>query len=82
MANVGSRVAIWDPEKETLRVEIEKHLKRSGRAEYVVASEASFKTIYGVKLLDAVARNLLPQNFDGLPFRDNFDYWKGYIGFH
>jgi hypothetical protein len=77
----------WDPawpqatpENEPLRAEIETLLKSAGSPEYVIASEASFEIIYGAKELDGPALDLLPTDFDGLPFRDNFDYWKEYIG--
>ena len=77
----------WDPEwpsgtpeKEQRRAKLEQALKTVRRPEYVLSSEAGFETIYGIKPLGEDVRDLLPGEFDGLPYRDNFDYWQQYVG--
>jgi hypothetical protein len=76
----------WDPEwpsgtpeKEILRAELKEHLKGAGSPKYVIASEASFETIYALKQIDDTARQFLPADFNGIPFRENYDYWREYL---
>lgn len=76
----------WDPawpprapENEQLITEIEQLLRSQANPEYVLASEASFETIFGLRKLEEPARNLVPQEFKGVPFRDNLDYWEEYV---
>jgi hypothetical protein len=76
----------WDPdwpcgtpENKSLSAEIEMIVNTAGRPTHVLASNADFKTIDQVKELDEASLALLPLRFEGVPFRDNFDYWRQYL---
>lgn len=67
------------PEKEGLSAEIEMILNTAGRPTHVLASNAEFNVIDQVKELDEASLALLPLRFEGVPFRDNFEYWRQYL---
>ena len=66
-------------ENEGLGAEIEMIMNTAGRPTHVLASNAKFNVINQVKELDEASLALLPQRFEGVPFRDNFDYWRQYL---
>jgi len=67
------------PGEELLRTGIDGHLANAKGPEFVVASDSMFETLLAAKRLDASSREQLPGEFDGIPFRDNFDYWKEFL---
>ena len=67
------------PENESLSAEIDTIVSTAGRPTHVLASNAEFNTIDQVKELDVASLDLLPPRFEGVPFRDNFDYWRQYL---
>jgi len=67
------------PENERLGAEIVTIMNTAGRPTHVLASNAKFKTIDQVKELDEASLALLPLRFEGVPLRDNFDYWRQYL---
>lgn len=68
------------PREELLRTGIDGHLANAKNPEFVVASDSMFETLLAARRLDAPSRELLPHEFEGVPYLDNFDYWKEYIG--
>jgi hypothetical protein len=68
------------PDNEYLKAEIEKILNTAGTPTHVLASNADFNPIDQIKQLDEAAVTLLPRAFEGVPFRDNFEYWRQYLG--
>lgn len=51
-----------------------------GSPEFVLASDAMFSTIYGIRSIADSMRSLIPSSFDDAPFLDNFDIWRKYLG--
>jgi hypothetical protein len=70
------------PEKKLLKTEIDKQLTSAKPPDYIIASDSMFTLLLAARRLDGSSRELLPPNFDGVPFRDNFDYWQEYLGVH
>jgi hypothetical protein len=68
------------PEKKLLKTEFDKQLTSAKDLEYILASYSMFTSLLAARRLDDSTRDLLPLNFDGVPFRDNFDYWEEYLG--
>jgi len=60
--------------------ELDQILLDEEKPSFVVETESMFKTIYGIKKLTDECMNLIPNNFDGYPYLDNFGYWHAYLG--
>jgi hypothetical protein len=70
-----------DPvESERNSIELDRLLADTERPLFVIETESLFKTIYGVRELSGDCFNLIPDQFDGYPHLDNYDYWHSYLG--
>lgn len=67
-------------EKERLKTDIDERLARANRPAYIVASDRQLETVFATKRLSGLARDRLPAVFDGFPVRDDYPYWKEYVG--
>jgi hypothetical protein len=47
---------------------------------FVIETESMFETIYGVRELSKDCSDLIPNQFNGHPHLDNYDYWHKYLG--
>ena len=67
-------------ELERLNNELNRILAHSAKPSLVIETESMFKTIYGVRPLTDTSLSLIPDQFDGYPHLDNYDYWHKYLG--
>jgi hypothetical protein len=63
-----------------LNQDLDQILTNAEKPSLVMETESMFKTIYGVRLLSGDSMNLMPDQFDGQPHLDNYDYWHSYLG--
>ncbi len=65
---------------ERLNHELNQILVNSAKPSLLIETESMFKTIYGARQLSEDSLNLMPDQFDGYPQSDNYDYWHKYLG--
>ena len=70
---------LWKSDQSARAREISELLSKAGPAEYAVASDAMFTTLFAAKPLDSGARELLPATYDGIPSGETFAFWKDYL---
>jgi hypothetical protein len=71
---------IWQSEENAQASEIKQLLLKTGPPQYAVASDSMFTTLLAAREFDSSSREHLPATFDGSPFKDNFQYWREFLG--